>query len=62
MTIGALTALGPFVIFGLQMIEGRVAYSLATLIGLVVYFAGAMLAALGAVKATVQSPINVGSN
>ncbi len=62
MTIGALTALGPFAIFGLQMIEGRVAYSLATLIGLVVYFAGAMLAALGAVKATVQSPIHVGSN
>jgi hypothetical protein len=59
MTIGALTALGPFVIFGLQMIEGRVNYSTATLAGLFTYFAGALLAALGAVRATVKRPAAV---
>lgn len=56
MTIGALTALGPFVIFGLQAIEGRVDYSEATLIGLTIYFTGALLTALGAVRATVKPP------
>ncbi len=55
MTISALTALGPFVIFGLQMVEGRVEYAPATLIGLVIYFTGALMAAFGAVKATVAS-------
>ncbi len=53
MTISALTALGPFVIFGLQIIEGRVEYAPATLIGLALYFVGALLTAFGAVKATV---------
>ncbi|MDH3667888.1 MAG: hypothetical protein OEN23_13260 [Paracoccaceae bacterium] len=53
LTISALTALGPFIIFGLQMIEGRVAYSSETLMGLGVYFAGATLAAFGAVRASV---------
>ena len=51
LTIAALTALGPFVIFGLQLIEGRVDGSVPTLVGLGVYFAGAMLAAMGAVRA-----------
>lgn len=52
LTISALTALGPFFIFGLQLIEGRVNYSTATLIGLSIYFAGALFAAFGAVRAT----------
>ena len=56
MTIGALTALGPFIIFGLQIVEGRVEYSNATLVGLVIYFAGALLASLGAVRASVSRP------
>jgi drug/metabolite transporter (DMT)-like permease len=51
LTIGALTALGPFIIFGLQLIEGRVDYAPATLAGLGLYCIGAMLAALGAVNA-----------
>lgn len=55
LTISALTALGPFVIFGLQMIEGRVNYSTATLIGLSIYFVGSLLAAGGAVRAAAQS-------
>ncbi len=55
LTISALTALGPFLIFGLQMIEGRVEYAPATLAGLMFYFAGALLAAYGAVKATASA-------
>jgi hypothetical protein len=52
LTIGALTALGPFVIFGLQIVEARVDYAPATLVGLALYSIGAVLAALGAVKAS----------
>ena len=58
MTISVLSALGPFIIFVLQIIEGRVDYSQATLAGLAVYFAGALLATFGAVRATVSaSPV-----
>lgn len=56
LTVSALTALGPFVIFGLQMIEGRVHYSTATLLGLAVYFAGSLLSAVGAVRAAARGP------
>ena len=52
LTISALTALGPFVIFCLQIVEGRVSYSFATMLGLTIYICGAILAAFGAVKAT----------
>ena len=55
LTISALTALGPFVIFGLQLIEGRIDYSAITMQGLGIYVVGAFLSALGAVKATTQS-------
>lgn len=51
LTIGALTALGPFIIFGLQLIEDRVDYAPATLVGLALYSLGAVLAAFGAVRA-----------
>ncbi len=51
LTIGALTAIGPFVIFALQQIEGRVDYSTATLVGLAIYFIGALFAVYGAVRA-----------
>ncbi|MEM7562174.1 MAG: hypothetical protein AAF353_03880 [Pseudomonadota bacterium] len=54
LTISILTALGPFIIFGLQLIEGRVDYSSATLIGLSIYFAGSSVAAVGAVKAATR--------
>ncbi|MBX2869150.1 MAG: hypothetical protein KTR18_10770 [Acidiferrobacterales bacterium] len=53
-TISALTALGPFVIFSLQLIEGRIDYSPATLAGLTIYIIGAVLCAFGAVRATVE--------
>ena len=55
MTIGAITALGPFAVFILQIFEGRVEYSEATLLGLFFYFFGAVLAAFGAVRATVAA-------
>ena len=52
LTISAITALGPLVIFGLQVIEGRVGYSTVTLTGLSIYMLGAILSAYGAVTAT----------
>jgi drug/metabolite transporter (DMT)-like permease len=56
MTISVLTALGPFIVFVLQMIEGRVDYSPVTLTGLFIYFSGAILATTGAVKGSVRQP------
>ena len=54
LTISALTALGPFVIFALQLIEGRIHYSAITMLGLAIYVVGAIFSALGAVNATTQ--------
>ena len=54
MTLSALTATGPFVIFALQIVEGRVAQSGTTLVGLCIYFVGAIIAATGAVRATIK--------
>lgn len=51
LTIGVLTALGPFMIFILQWLEGRVDHSWTTLTGLMIFFAGAILSTLGAVRA-----------
>lgn len=51
LTISVLTALGPFVIFLLQAVEGRVEQSPATLIGLAIFFTGSLAAAFGAVRA-----------
>lgn len=51
LTIGAVAAVGPLLVFLMQMVEGRVAYSDATSVGLAVYFAGAVLAAFGSVRA-----------
>ena len=54
LTISAITALGPFTIFVLQMIEGRVSFAGATLLGLGLYFAGSLIAATGAVRGTLS--------
>ncbi len=51
LTLSALTTLGPFSILGLQWVEGRVAYSTATTIGLALYMVGAATAAIGSVNA-----------
>lgn len=56
LTVATITALGPFLIFTLQMTEGRVDYSTPTLIGLGIYFIGAIAAATGAVRASRQGP------
>ena len=47
LTLAAITALGPLFVFLFQIIEGRVAYAPATMTGLTIYFAGAVLAAYG---------------
>ena len=49
LTISAITALGPFVIFSLQLVEGRIDYSFLTMAGLFIYCCGALLATIGAV-------------
>lgn len=46
-TLGAATALIPVVVFVLQIVEGRVAFAPATVVGLSIYSAGAIAAALG---------------
>ncbi|MGH1352458.1 MAG: EamA family transporter [Methyloligellaceae bacterium] len=53
LTIGSLAATAPVFIFILQLLEGRVQYSGATFTGLVIYFAGAILAGVGTAKAVV---------
>lgn len=55
LTISTITALGPFIIFSLQVIEGRVSYAWPTLIGLGIYFTGAILAAVGAAHASAHN-------
>ena len=55
LTISSLTALGPFVIFALQIMEGRVDYSQATLVGLAIYSIASLLSAVGAVRGATQT-------
>lgn len=50
LTLAAITALGPFFVFLFQIVEGRVAYAPATMTGLMIYFAGAVLAAYGGAR------------
>lgn len=51
LTIGLFAAAAPLLVFLLQLIEDRVDYAPATLFGLSVYFAGALLTAVGSVRA-----------
>lgn len=50
LTLAAITALGPLFVFLFQIVEGRVAYAPATMTGLMIYFAGAVLAAYGGAR------------
>ena len=50
LTLAAITALGPLFVFLFQIVDGRVAYAPATLTGLLIYFAGAFLAAYGGAR------------
>ena len=54
LTVSTLTALGLFAIFSMQFIEGRIEYSALTMTGLAIYVTGAILAAIGSVRATGQ--------
>ncbi|MGI9319486.1 MAG: hypothetical protein ACR2QW_19310 [bacterium] len=53
--ISALTTLGPFIIFSLQIIEGRVQYSNATLAGIFIYCLGSFVSVAGVVKSSKQT-------
>ena len=46
-TIAAITALGPALVFAMQLVEGRVSYAPVTLVGLSVYMGGAFIAVFG---------------
>lgn len=54
-TIAAITALGPAMVFAMQLSEGRVDYSSATLIGLTIYVVGACLVVYGAYQRSQQA-------
>jgi drug/metabolite transporter (DMT)-like permease len=57
LTIGAAAALTPVLVFLIQLLEGRVDYSRATLAGLTVYVAGALIAAWGRWRAVTGEAI-----
>lgn len=50
LSLAAITALGPLFVFLFQIVEGRVDYAPATMTGLVIYFAGAVLTAYGGAR------------
>ncbi|MEM9441583.1 MAG: hypothetical protein AAGA73_14140, partial [Pseudomonadota bacterium] len=54
-TIAAMTTLGPAMVFVMQLVEGRVIYATATLVGLTIYMAGALIAALEAMRPTLAN-------
>jgi hypothetical protein len=47
LAVGVAGALGPFLVFGLQALEGRVAFSTRTLAGLIAYSLGSLIIAVG---------------
>ncbi|MEM8970767.1 MAG: DMT family transporter [Pseudomonadota bacterium] len=49
-TIAAMTALGPVFVFAMQVFEGRVDYAPATLLGIIVFLLGALIAVWGATR------------
>jgi len=58
LTISSVAAIAPLIVFGLQVLEGRVDYSNSTSVGLAVYFIGAIIAAVGSAHAAtrIKSP------
>lgn len=50
LTLAAIAATGPVLVFAMQAVEGRVDFAPATSLGLAVCFAGAMVAAFGAAR------------
>ncbi|MDB4222767.1 hypothetical protein N9850_03260 [Granulosicoccus sp.] len=50
LTIATVTALGPLFVFTFQIVEGRVTSSPETLLGLCIYFSGAVIAAIGSAR------------
>ncbi|MDO6727711.1 hypothetical protein Q4544_12290 [Cognatishimia sp. 1_MG-2023] len=54
--IAAVTALGPAMVFLMQLIDGRVLYSTATFAGLSLYISGALMATWGATRTQDPQP------
>jgi drug/metabolite transporter (DMT)-like permease len=55
--ITAMTALGPAMVFLMQLFDGRVEYSSATLVGLAIYIVGALMAVYGATRSSIAAPL-----
>ena len=55
LTISSVAAIAPLIVFGLQVLEGRVDYSNSTSVGLAVYFMGAIIAAVGSAHAATRT-------
>lgn len=51
-TIAAMTALGPAMVFAMQLMDGRVEHSAGTLAGITIFIAGALTAVVGAIRVT----------
>ena len=51
LTIATIAATAPLIVFLMQIAEGRVSYSNPTSLGLIIYFAGAVIAASGTARA-----------
>lgn len=58
LNISLFAAAGPFVVFLLQTIEGRVGYAETTLTGLTIYFVGALIVAVGSIRAATRSELS----
>lgn len=56
--IAAVTALGPALVFLMQLFDGRTDYSIATLAGLAIYIAGALMAVYGTTKPSEVSSLH----
>lgn len=64
--LSTITALGPLIVFLMQMIEGRVSFSEFTLAGLLIYSSGVLLTIPSLITGhrpnTSDHPISPGSN
>lgn len=60
--IAAVTALGPAMVFMMQLFDGRVDYSTATLFGLAIYVTGALMAVYAATRSSHLMPMPAGGH
>lgn len=57
--IAAMTAIGPVMVFLMQLVDGRVDYSAATLAGLAIYILGALVAVYGTARSATSPCLRI---